>query len=230
MNFDPISIITAWLSAYGLIALFAITFIERFVPVIPSYGLLLAVGIAAAEGAWPLIVAFLVTVIGNTLGATVCFYVFRGLGESNSARLLNRLGRLFGMSGDRIAQWTTSFRRHQTLLAFALQLVPTVRLFAPAFAALLRSHSGRFLGASAVGIAIWNGLFISIGYLASYWSAAENTTVLTLVALGLLLCLEIVLFWLMRRVSSRRGVIRSTKCAHATNLLPSITCVQEHRL
>ena len=230
MNFDPISIITAWLSAYGLIALFAITFAERFVPVIPSYGLLLAVGIAAAEGTWSLSIAFLVTVTGNTLGATLCFYIFRGLSELRSRRLLNKLGRLFGMSADRITQWVASFWRHQTVLAFALQLVPTVRLFAPAFAALLRCHSGSFLLASAAGVVIWNGLFISIGYFASHWSAAENTTVLTLVALGFLLCLEIALFWLMRRVSSRRNVIRSTECAHATDFLPSITRVQEHRL
>ena len=230
MNFDPVSTITAWLSAYGLIALFAITFAERFVPVIPSYGLLLAVGIAAAEGTWSLSIAFLVTVTGNTLGATLCFYIFRGLSELRSRRLLNKLGRLFGMSADRITQWVASFWRHQTVLAFALQLVPTVRLFAPAFAALLRCHSGSFLLASAAGVVIWNGLFISIGYFASHWSAAENTTVLTLVALGFLLCLEIALFWLMRRVSSRRNVIRSTECAHATDFLPSITRVQEHRL
>lgn len=230
MNFDPISIITAWLSAYGLIALFAITFIERFVPVIPSYGLLLAVGIAAAEGTWPLTVAFLVTVTGNTLGATVCFYVFKGLGESNSIRFLNRLGRLFGMSAERITQWIASFRRHQAVLAFALQLVPTVRLFAPAFAALLRSHSGRFLMASAAGIAMWNGLFISIGYFAFYWSAAENATVLTLVALGFLLCLEVVLFWLMRRVSSQRNITGSTKCEYATDSFPPMSRVQEHWL
>ncbi|MBR9904092.1 MAG: membrane-associated protein [Gammaproteobacteria bacterium] len=230
MNFDPVSTVTAWLSAYGLIALFAITFVERFVPVIPSYGLLLAVGIAAAEGTWSLSIAFLVTVTGNTLGATVFFYIFRGLGDSRSMRFLNRLGRLFGMPASRITHWITSFRRNQTVLAFALQLVPTIRLFAPAFAALLRSHSGSFLMASAAGIVIWNGLFISIGYFASYWSTAENTTVLTLVALGFLLCLEIVLFWLLRRVSSRRNVIRSTECAHATDFLPSITRVQEHRL
>ncbi|MCA8867002.1 VTT domain-containing protein [Halomonas sp. SBBP1] len=230
MNFDPVSTATAWLSAYGLIALFAITFAERFVPVIPSYGLLLTVGIAAAEGTWSPSIAFLVTVTGNTLGATLCFYVFRGLGEPRSMRFLCRLGRLFGMSADRITQWIASFRRNQTVLAFALQLVPTIRLFAPAFAALLRSHSGSFLMASAAGIVIWNGLFISIGYSASYWSAAENTTALMLVALGFLLCLEIVLFWLMRRVSGRRSVIRSTKSAHATDLFPSITCAQEHRL
>lgn len=230
MNFDPVSTMTAWLSAYGLIALFAINFAERFVPIVPSYGLLLAVGIAAAEGTWSLSIAFLVTVTGNTLGATVFFYIFRGLGESRSMRFLNRLGRLFRMPHSRITQWITSFQRNQIVLAFALQLVPTIRLFAPAFAALFRGNPGGFLMASAAGIVIWNGLLICTGYLASYWSAAENTTVLVLVVLGFLLCLEIVLFWLIRRISSRRSIARSIKSAYATDLLLSITCVQEHRL
>ncbi|CCV13960.1 hypothetical protein [Mesorhizobium sp. STM 4661] len=50
MDFDPIGAVMAWISVYGLIGLFAVALSERFVPVLPSYGLLLAVGIAAADG------------------------------------------------------------------------------------------------------------------------------------------------------------------------------------
>lgn len=171
MNFDPVSV-TVWISAYGLIALFAVALMERFVPVIPSFGLLLAVGFAAAEGTWPLAVAFLVTVAGNILGAIVCFYIFKRLDEASSASLLNKSGRLFGVPAVRISRWIEAFRRHQVLLAFSLQLVPTVRLFAPALAGLVRSSSPGFLLASAAGIVSWNGFFISLGYFAQNWSAA----------------------------------------------------------
>lgn len=230
MNLDPVSTITAWLSTYGLIALFVFTFMERFVPIIPSYGLLLAVGVAAAEGTWSPSIAFLVTVTGNTLGAALCFYIFRALGEPRSMRFISWLGRLFGMSADRITQWIASFRRHQTVLAFALQLVPTVRLFAPLFAALLRSHPGSFLMASTAGIVVWNGLFISLGYFASYWSAVENTTVLTLLALGCLLVVEIALLWLLRRSSGRLKATASNKRAQAVTSFPSISGVKEYWL
>lgn len=204
MEFDPVGAIMAWIGAYGLVGLFAVALAERFVPVIPSYGLLLAVGIGAADEAWSLPAAFLSTVAGGMFGCAALFYALRGLGAARSTRLLNRAGRLFGMSVDRIEQGTASFRRNQTTLAFALQLVPTARLFAPAFAALLRGNSRSFLAASAAGVAVWNALFISIGYFASHSLETANTTVLALTALGCLLGAEAALFWIARRVRARR--------------------------
>ncbi|WP_348259957.1 hypothetical protein [Mesorhizobium sp. STM 4661] len=108
------------------------------------------------------------------------------------------------MSADRIERGIASFRGNQTALAFALQLVPTVRLFAPAFAALLRGNARSVLTASAAGIAVWNGLFIAIGFYASHSIETANTTVLALVALGCLLVTEAALFWIARWVRARR--------------------------
>lgn len=84
--------------------------------------------------------------------------------------------------------------------------------------------------ASAAGIVIWNGLFIGIGYFAFYLSAVENTTVLTLVALGCLLVVEIALLWVLRKSSGRRKATASSQRAHAATSFPSICGVQEHRL
>ena len=203
MDFDPVGAVMAWISTYGLLGLFAVALAERFVPVMPSYGLLLAVGIVAADGTWSLPNAFFTTTAGSMFGCAVCFYVVGALGEARSRRLLNRAGRLFGMSADRIERWIVSFRRNQTVLAFSFQLLPTVRLFAPAFAALLRGSSRAFLTASTAGIAVWNGLFIGIGYYASHSIEAANTTALALGALGCLLVAEAALFWIARRVQTR---------------------------
>ncbi|KKX25038.1 VTT domain-containing protein [Rhizobium sp. LC145] len=204
MNYDPVGTIMAWIGVYGLVGLFAVALAERFVPVMPSYGLLLAVGIGAADGAWSLPAAFLSTVAGSLFGCVALFYALRGLGAAQSTRLLHRAGRLFGISVDRIDRASTAFHRNQTALAFALQLVPTIRLFAPAFAALLRENSHSFLAASAAGIGVWNGLFIGIGYYASHSIETTNMTVLALGALGCLLIAEAVLFLLARRVRARR--------------------------
>ncbi|WP_313324722.1 VTT domain-containing protein [Sphingobium yanoikuyae] len=205
MDLDPVGTVMAWISAYGLIGLFAVAFAERFVPVMPSYGLLLAIGIGAADGAWSPTTAFLATVTGSVGGCASWFYAARGLGDARSTRALNRIGRLFGMSADRIQRGTDSFRRNQTALAFALQLVPTVRLFAPAFAGLLRGNARNLLAASAAGIAVWNGLFISIGYYASHSMESANATVLAVTALGGLLLTEGALFWIARRIRARRA-------------------------
>ncbi|WP_105431606.1 DedA family protein [Neorhizobium sp. T6_25] len=209
MDFDPVAAIMAWIGAYGLLGLFAIALAERFVPVIPSYGLLLAIGIGAADDAWSLPAAFLSTVAGGMFGCAALFYTLRRLGTTRSVRLLNRAGRIFGMSVDRIERGTSSFRRNQATLAFALQLVPTVRLFAPAFAAILRGRSRSVLVASAAGIAVWNGLFIGIGFYASHTIETGNMTVLALAALGCLLVAEVALFWLARWVRARSRRVRA---------------------
>lgn len=203
MDFDPIGEVMAWMRTYGPIGLFAISLSERFLPVMPSYGLLLAVGIAAADGAWSLPTALFATSMGSFFGCAAWFYAVKGLGECRSMRLLNATGRLFGMPVDRINRWTVSFRRNQTVLAFSLQLVPTARLFAPAFAALLRGRAGSFLTASTAGIVVWDGLFIGIGYCASRSVETANTSVLALAALGSLLVLEAALFWIARRLGGR---------------------------
>ncbi|WP_207477250.1 DedA family protein [Arenibaculum pallidiluteum] len=205
MDFDPVGAVIAWVGAYGLVGLFLVALAERFVPVMPSYGLLLAIGIGAADGVWSLPAAFIATTTGGVSACAVWFYAARRLGAVRSARLLNKTGRLFGMSADRIRRGVASLRRNQTALAFALQLVPTVRLFVPAFAALLRGNARSVLVASAAGIAVWNGLFIGLGVYASHSIQTTNTTVLALAALGCLLVVEAALFWAVRRVRVRRN-------------------------
>lgn len=190
MDFDPVGTVMAWISAFGIIGLLAVALTERFVPMMPSYGLLLAVGIAAADGTWSLASAFLATTTGSLLGCTLCFFAFRALGDTRSRRLVYSAGRLFGLSTTRIEGWIASFRRHQTTLAFSLQLLPTVRLFAPAFAALLGGSSRRFLVASAAGIAVWNSVFIGAGYAASHAIDTDNATILSLGVLGSLLAAQ----------------------------------------
>ncbi|MGX5669001.1 DedA family protein [Rhizobium daejeonense] len=204
MSFDPLSTVMAWIGAYGLVGIFAMAAAERFVPLIPSYGLFLVVGIGASNGAWSLSAGFLATVIGGGFGCAIWFYAVRGLGAARSGRFLHGTGRIFGLHTDRIERWIASFHRHQTILAFLLQLMPTIRLFAPAFAGLLRAGSRSFLLASVAGIMVWNGLFIGTGYAASRFFDTTNTTVLAMLALGGLLVAEAVLFWIGRRLHPHR--------------------------
>lgn len=192
----------AWIGVYGLVGLLAVALAERFMPVLPSYGLLLSVGIGAVDGDWSLSAAFLSTVAGSMFGCAAWFYAVRGLGDARSSRRLKRAGQIFGMPIGRVERGIASVRRNQVALAFALQLVPTVRLVAPALAALSRSNSGNVLIASAAGIAVWNRLFVGIGFYASRSIGSANTTVLAVTALGCLLVAEAFLLWIARRVSA----------------------------
>ena len=54
---DPLGSLIDWIATYGIFGLFAIGLAERFIPALPSYGVLVAIGIAAVDGAWSIPVA-----------------------------------------------------------------------------------------------------------------------------------------------------------------------------
>ncbi|SES42984.1 VTT domain-containing protein [Rhizobium sp. NFR03] len=206
MGIDPIGVVMRWISVYGLIGLFAAALAERFMPVIPSHGLLLSVGISASDGAWSLPAAVLATSIGSFCGCATCFYCVRALGDERSMRILSSVSRLLGISSDRINDRIASFRRRQTVLAFGLQLVPTIRLLAPIFAVFLRGNSRGFLTASAAGILTWSSLFAGIGFFASHKIEETNSTVLAVSVLGCVLLAEFAVLWVTRRIQAIRKV------------------------
>ncbi|TCU14970.1 membrane protein DedA with SNARE-associated domain [Rhizobium azibense] len=207
MDIDPIGEVMASIAACGAAGLFGIALAERFVPVLPSYGLLVAVGIAAAEGAWSLPAALLASITGSLLGCIICYWLAKALGEARSRALLYRGGRLFGLSAGRIERWTASLCDNQARFAIAAQLVPTVRLLAPWLAGLLRVKAARFVTASACGVALWNSIFIGLGVATSTVLDVANASVLALIVLLLLVFSEgvFVVIWTHWRPAVSEG-------------------------
>jgi membrane protein DedA with SNARE-associated domain len=201
---DPLANLMACITLYGAVGLFAVGLAERFVPILPSYGMLLAVGVASAEGSWTVPIAFATTTLGSVLGCAVCFYAVRAAGKARSRQFLERAGRFVGIPSERVERRIADYGRNRTALAFSFQLLPTVRLLAPTFAGLLPGRPLGFLAASAAGIAVWNALFIGAGYLASHSVRDANTTVLALSALGCLLTAQAVMFLHARKTFGRR--------------------------
>lgn len=92
------------------------------------------------------------------------------------------------------------------MLAFGLQLVPTIRLFVPILVGFLRGNSQGFLLASAAGILTWSSLFVGIGFFASHKIEDTNSTVLAVAVLVCVLLAEFAVLWVTRRVQSIRNV------------------------
>ena len=177
---DPLSALIAWAAACGVAGLLFVTLLERLVPVLPSYGLLVAIGMAAAGGAWSVPTALVASTVGGFGGCLAFYVVAAALGESRSMVMVRWTGRVFGVSPSRVDRLTGYFRTHQGVLAFGSQLVPTVRLVAPAIAGLLRAEAKKFAVASACGIALWNSVFIAVGYTAALAAATTNVSTLAL--------------------------------------------------
>src|SRR4030088_3793862 len=98
MTHDPPAPLLAGAAACGGAGLLGVPLLERLVPVLPSYGLLMAIGIAAAGGAWSVPTALVVSTVGG-FGGCLAFYVLTGgRGVLRSMVVVKWPGRVFGVS------------------------------------------------------------------------------------------------------------------------------------
>jgi membrane protein DedA with SNARE-associated domain len=164
---DPLGNLVDWIALYGLFGLFAIGLAERFLPALPSHGVLVAIGIAADDDAWSVEIAVLATSAGSLMGALGLYLLVRAIGRERSASLLYSVGGWLGLSRPRIDWTMKSLRARERRLTILSQLIPVVRLISPLAAGLLGTRTLPFMSYAAVGIALWNGLFIAAGYLAA---------------------------------------------------------------
>lgn len=92
----------SWIAACSLAGLLGITLFERLVPILPSYGLLVAVGVAVGQGYWSLPLALALSVVGSFAGCAIFYALGWGPGEARAGALLRRSARLFGMAPARV--------------------------------------------------------------------------------------------------------------------------------
>jgi membrane protein DedA with SNARE-associated domain len=190
---DPLGSLMAWLAARGLAGLLGVTLVERLILILPSYALLVTIGIGSAQGHWSLPMAVAVSTLGGLLGCLAFYAAGAALGERRALAVARRSAWLFGVSQSKVEHLMTGFRRRERAFAFGSQLIPGVRLLAPGLAGLLRLRVAPFIGCAALGIALWNLVFIGVGHVAarvtvgiSASSLAVRTLVILLVVEGLI--------------------------------------------
>ncbi|TIR27836.1 MAG: membrane-associated protein [Mesorhizobium sp.] len=203
---DPLASLVDWIAFYGMLGLFAAGLAERFIPALPSHGMLVAIGMAAAGGSWSLPAAFIMTTCASVVASIALFLVVRTVRQDVSAKLLYGTGRLLGQPSTRIDGMLTSFRARGRGLSLIAQIVPTVRFVAPLAAAVVRLDAWRFATGTLVGVALWNGAFLAAGYLAARSIPDLNASALAIKLLLLVLGAETLsmLVWRLFGQSYRR--------------------------
>ncbi len=198
---DPLGNLVDWIAIYGIFGLFAVGLAERFLPALPSYGVLVAIGIAADDEVWSLQTAVIGTAVGSLIGALGLYLLVRAVGKKRTSALLYSVGGWIGLSRTRIDWTLSSLRDRERALTILSQLIPTVRLISPVAAGLLGTSTLRFVAGVSIGIVLWNGLFIAAGYLAVLTSPAVNSSALALKILVLLVTAELLsaLGWRLQR-------------------------------
>jgi membrane protein DedA with SNARE-associated domain len=202
---DPLSSLIEWISLYGVIGLLALGIFERFVPIVPSYGVLVAIGIAADERVWSVWTAVFGSVAGSLFGSLALYWLTLHLSEERVHRMLLWVGRMTGISAPRIERSIVLFHEHQRGLSYGMQLVPSIRLISPIIAGMFRADANAFAIATLLGILSWNGLFIAVGYIASNITVETNASTLALQVVVVLLVVELGLALLWRWYHQRSG-------------------------
>jgi membrane protein DedA with SNARE-associated domain len=212
--FDPVGAVLSWVAARGLVGLFGVSLFERLIPIIPSYGLLVTIGIAARQGQWSLPQSIAASIAGGAIGCVSFYALGAALGRERSLVILRRAARLFGISPAKLGGLTERLRANERGFAFLSQLIPVVRLITPGIAGLLRVRPVAFVTCAVLGLALWNLIFVGVGYLTAHLTADVNASALALETFVVLLVGESAVAAVWRFKAVRRPPVKPLENPH----------------
>lgn len=144
---------------------------ENLFPPIPSEVILPLAGLTAAAGGFTLAEAIIWTTAGSVVGALLLYSLGRILGHERLARIATKMPLVRASDIDKTTAW---FARHGWKTVFFGRFLPIFRSLISIPAGIERMPVGIFVGLTAVGSAIWNTIFIMIGYtLGQNWHIIE---------------------------------------------------------
>ena len=162
--------LTDLFARYGYFVIFAGVLLENAGVPVPGETILLAGAALARFGHLSLPLVVLVAIAGAILGDNVGFFI----GRRGGRVLLERRGRMFGLTPARIAQFDGFFARHGAKTVFIARFVTGLRVVGAILAGASTLPWGRFLIFNAAGAIAWATTFGSIGYLLGYsWETIE---------------------------------------------------------
>lgn len=161
--------------------------------------LLLFTGALAALGRVSLAWLIVVAITGSTLGACLAYFLGRHYGEP----LLLRLARLLRIDERKVRLAERGFLRAGGRMIFISRLVPYIRPFACFPAGISAMPFPRFLLAAFSGSVTWCVTILVVGWeLGPRWEIAlQLIQAYTLPALGVLLLLALVYFFVQRKIN-----------------------------
>lgn len=170
---------------------------ENLFPPIPSEVILPMAGFTAAQGGFTVAEAIIWTTIGSLVGALALYLLGRGLGHDRLARIAERMPLVRASDIDKTTAW---FAKHGWKTVLFGRFLPIFRSLISIPAGIERMPVLLFLGLTAAGSAIWNTIFVMLGYtLGRNWHVIEPyMDVLQWVVIGGVLL--VIAWWIIARM------------------------------
>jgi membrane protein DedA with SNARE-associated domain len=167
--------VPAWLTdlfaRYGYFVVFFGVLLENAGVPVPGETILLAGAALARFGHLSLPSVIAVAVIGAVVGDNIGFFI----GRRGGRLLLERRGRMFGLTPARLAQFDAFFARHGAKTVFIARFVTGLRVVGAILAGASTLPWGRFLVFNVAGAAAWASTFGAVGYALGYsWETIER--------------------------------------------------------
>lgn len=153
----------ATLMSFGLAGIGCLAIVEKFVPLFPSYVLLMFLGMTVSDST-TLTMTIMVTTVGSVIGAVGWYGLGRALGSQRIENLIARYGKFIFLRPSLYGQLTSAYRSNHFWVTLIGQTLPTVRIYLALPAGVLKLEPRAFLAATSLGTLIWNTPFLSLGY------------------------------------------------------------------
>ena len=158
-----VQLLLEYFQRYGAVFIFAVVFLEYLnLPGFPAGVILPLSGLMASLGRIGFILAILVSVAAGLLGSLALY----GLGRAGGHVFLNWFYKKFPKKRDTIDKYIGFVQAKGFWGIFVAKLIPMIRTLVSIPAGAMKMGLLKYTVSSALGIFVWNTVFIAIGYFA----------------------------------------------------------------
>lgn len=156
-----IEMITGYFGTYGLFAVFVIVFLEYLnLPGFPAGIIMPLAGVMAASGHNGFVLTLLVSTAAGILGSEMLYVLGRFGGKAFDALV----DRCFSKQKDKVEKCRLWISDRGPVGVFVAKLLPAVRTLVSIPAGMVRMNPVSYTISSALGVLIWNAVFVGAGY------------------------------------------------------------------
>lgn len=157
-----VQVLTQYFTQYGAIFVFVIVLLEYMnLPGFPAGVIMPLAGIWAAKGAISFPMVMLLSVAAGLLGSWILYF----LGRLGGDAFFRFYARKFPGQKELIEKNLEALRRRGAVGVFLGKLVPMIRTLISIPAGMISMEFGRYTLSSALGVLVWNTVFIGAGYM-----------------------------------------------------------------
>lgn len=158
MSFD---LILQYFTQYGGIAIFIIVLLEYMnLPGFPAGIIMPLAGVWAAKGNISFVEAILISLAAGLAGSLILYYLGRFGGEAFLSFYIKK----FPKQKEAIEKNIKVIQEKGSIGIFISKLIPMLRTLISIPAGAVKMNLGKYVISSALGILVWNTVFVGAGY------------------------------------------------------------------